>query len=151
MNPGIGIGPTLGSLEIRLTQDLLTPFYIAAAAHTLLTLYIWFIMPESLSHEAMQRITEQHAADQKSRFEAEARAKADGSWTIWYRLRVILSIFSPLAVFIPRKREIGERGRGRDWNLTYLAVSYGILMSYMVCSQHRTCRTLTLTGISLRV
>jgi len=94
-------------------------------------LYVWFIVPESLSPDAMRRIADKYALDTKNDKEAKARAKADGTWSAWHHLRVVPAIFAPLAVFIPRKRGPGERGQGRDWNLTFLAISYGILMTHM--------------------
>ncbi|KAG9010331.1 hypothetical protein FRB90_007816 [Tulasnella sp. 427] len=132
---GIAVGPTLGSLLIRATNDLLAPFYIAIVGHTLATLYMWFVIPESLSEEDMARNREKREILLQEQADAARESREAGDWrgrlTIF---RSILTPFEPALFLWPRKREVGG---GRDWNLTLIAIAYGIMLSYMSLSAYK--------------
>ncbi|KAG8900490.1 hypothetical protein FRB99_006018 [Tulasnella sp. 403] len=114
---GMTVGPTFGSFMVRMTQDLLTPFYIALVAHCFLAFYMWFIIPESLSPALMRQHRDKHSLE---------------------RLKSLLTLFRPLGVFLPRRRDADEHRPGRDWNLTLLAIAYAITTSYISLSQFKS-------------
>ncbi|EPQ58298.1 MFS general substrate transporter [Gloeophyllum trabeum ATCC 11539] len=102
---GTAIGPTLGGLVVRFTQDLLSLFYIALAIDSAYAFMVWCVVPESLTAPEMRRARANHVGD-------DAR-------------RGVLGVFSPLAVFVPAKR---GRGKGRDWSLTLVAAAFGLVI-----------------------
>ncbi|KAJ7484399.1 major facilitator superfamily domain-containing protein [Mycena latifolia] len=57
---GFGVGPILGSLIVRVSHNILSVFYMAAAFRIIQTCFIWFILPESLSTTQMQRASIRH-------------------------------------------------------------------------------------------
>lgn len=132
---GIALGPTLGSLLVRVTGDLLTPFYIALVGHILAVLYMWLVIPESLSEEDMARNREKREIILQEQAEALRQSRRSGSWRerLW-ALRFFLTPFEPVMLFWPRKREVGRPGRGREWNLTLIAIAYGIMLSFVSLS-----------------
>ncbi|KAG9040367.1 hypothetical protein FS837_000736 [Tulasnella sp. UAMH 9824] len=136
---GIALGPTLGSLLIRVTGDLLTPFYLALAGHILATLYMWLVLPESLSAEDMARNRQKREIILQEQAEALRQSRRSGSWRDkLLAFKFLLTPFEPVLLFWPRKREVGQPGRGRDWNLTLIATAYGIMLSFVALSAFKT-------------
>jgi hypothetical protein len=136
---GVAIGPAIGSFSIRLTNNPIAPFYVAAIVHTLQTLMGIFILPESLSNEKKEIARQMH---QEKKFKAAQAlvqrrtiAKQE-NFGILRRLLIqlktcsqsIVSIFSPLAMLGPIKRENGKS----DWSLPILAFTCGIYSMMMV-------------------
>ncbi|KAF8311588.1 MFS general substrate transporter [Clavulina sp. PMI_390] len=125
---GMAIGPTLGGLLVTATDDMLSVFYVATFAHGIVTLALWFVIPESLSPEA-------RAANHASR-EASERVVSGKTWqdTASRIFRTLFGFLLPLAVLLPRKREPGEPGYAqgkRDWNLTLIATA-GACLSMLI-------------------
>lgn len=130
---GFALGPTLGSLLVRLTGDLLAPFYVALVGHILGTPYIWLVLPESLSAEDMARNREKREIILQEQAETLRQSRRSGSWKEkLLAFKFLLNPFEPVLLFWPRKREAGQPGRGRDWNLTLIATAYGIMLSFVV-------------------
>lgn len=129
---GVAFGPTLGSLVIRATQDILTPYYLAIPTHMTMMIVFFFVIPESLTVEARRVLAEKRAKAEEVRDEVVRRAKEEGRE--WSLVRSVLGrvfgFLSPLGVFLPRRGKDGQRSG--DWNLTLLVLSYGIIFSYMV-------------------
>jgi len=109
----MALGPTLGSLFIRYTEDALSVFYLAGILHLAFILLVWFVIPESTSRAQMNASA--------TKWEETAKARLGNGV-----LKNVFGFFSPLAIFIPPvvKTRSPPR-RKRDWNLTLLAVAYG--------------------------
>jgi hypothetical protein len=84
---GIALGPIVGGYIIKMTGDILTIFYLAAACHILFILLLIFVIPESVPK------TRQMTAREKHREDVESRPSA--SWT--RRLRNF-NLFEPLKI-----------------------------------------------------
>lgn len=129
---GMALGPTLGGLLISSTNNLLSVFYAAAALHATYALLALFVVPESLTKEKARANGEQ--ARQRAERDREARSAEDRkpATVLDKILRVIRPAFfflKPLAVIMPHKIEGTRR---RDWNLTLLAISYGLVTLLLV-------------------
>ncbi|KAG8885596.1 hypothetical protein FRB97_000504 [Tulasnella sp. 331] len=132
---GVAFGPTLGSIIIDATQDLLTPFYIALTIHMLMLPLYLLVLPESLSMEARVALAKKQHEVQGERAEAVRQAKASGLWHTREKFLALFSFLAPLAIFLPRRIE----GTGRrDWNLTLLIVSSGIIFAQMGIIAYKT-------------
>lgn len=121
----MAVGPTLGGLLISWTHNLLSVFLMAALFHGLYVILLLFVVPESLTKE----MAKANAEIAKRRFEQEeARRAANPKPATAIRkakhiLRKAFFFLSPLSIFIPPKT---RRGQGRSWNLTILAITYGL-------------------------
>ena len=129
---GIALGPTLGGLLISATGDLLSVFYVAATLHVFYLLMALFVVPESLTKEAA--LANAEVARLKAEQDAIALAKEEENMAptrkrIHRALRTAFFFLSPLDIFIPYKV---ESSRGRNWNLTAIAISYGLVTLLMV-------------------
>jgi MFS family permease len=129
---GIALGPTLGGLLISETGDLLSVFYIAAALHVIYLLMALFVVPESLTKEAA--LANAEVATMKAEQDAVLLAKQEENMAptrkrIHRALRTAFFFLSPLNIFIPHKVEGSRR---RDWNLTAVAIGYGLITLLLV-------------------
>jgi MFS family permease len=137
---GFFLGPSLGSLMIKATNNLISPFYFAFASNLVYLLFTILVLPESVSKERQLRSREEHT---KYNQEASDSARVQ-SWAT--NLRIILSApFRPLALLLPHRRHDQEphsdpantpgvshisvsrtQTEKLDWNLTILAIAYFI-------------------------
>ncbi|CAE6400544.1 unnamed protein product [Rhizoctonia solani] len=114
---GMAVGPTLGALITRHTNDLLTVFYVATALHVTYALFALTIIPESLDLKDRTAAIERYRANQ------------DPNATWFTHVKHAVSTFaSPLVVFIPHKR---LHGKGRDWSLTWIGIAFASAMLNM--------------------
>nr|GAT48867.1 predicted protein [Mycena chlorophos] len=114
---GLGVGPLLGSLILRSTHDVILLFYLAGAVKAVQVLIAFFILPESLSPEKMQRAVELAAIS----------SSADTQSSILQRIiHPVMFVLRPLSVLLPEKDADGKRGD--DWNLLLLVVSEGLML-----------------------
>ncbi|CAE6436761.1 unnamed protein product [Rhizoctonia solani] len=114
---GMAIGPTLGALLTQHTNDLLTVFYIGAGLHVFYAIFSIFIVPESLDLKARTTATERYKANRNP----------NATW--FTHIKHAVSTFArPLVVFLPHKR---PRGKGRDWSLTWIGISFASSMLNM--------------------
>ena len=109
---GMSVGPLLTGYIMRTTGLLLPVFYATAAIDTTVSLGVWFIMPESLSEEDMQKRRESRA----QQLQAMSPLKRWGS---------TFDIVSPLGVLLPRRSEGVESKHSFDWTMTILGAAYG--------------------------
>jgi hypothetical protein len=128
----MALGPTLGGLLISGTGNILSVFYVTAMLHTFYLLMAVFVVPESLTKEAALANIE--AARVKAEQDTIILAKQEETMTpaqkrIYRILRTAFFPLSPLAIFIPRKVEGSRR---RDWNLTAIAITYGLIVLLVV-------------------
>jgi hypothetical protein len=114
---GIAIGPSFGALLIRASNQVLSVFYGALAWHIIYALFMWFIVPESLSEVQLAESMSRHRA-------------GEGRRVGWGK---IIAFLAPLSIFTPGKLQKGRRGKlGRDWNMMLFAVGYASMISIMV-------------------
>lgn len=123
---GMGIGPTLGGLLIRVTGDILSVFYFATLTHFIYAFLIWFIIPESLTQaqRRMSRVKHSHSNT--------VSRDGQNKWTIW--MKRIFGFLSPLSVFMPEVTTGTNplKTPRRDWNLTLVAFAYGFTLTLIV-------------------
>ncbi|KZO96709.1 MFS general substrate transporter [Calocera viscosa TUFC12733] len=99
---GVALGPVISGFLVKMTDNLISVFYLSASSWLLLALLFATALPESLSQETMT----------KKRHEREAKRLAHkGSW---------LNFAAPLIIFVPRKR-VGRLRR--DWNVTMIGMA----------------------------
>jgi hypothetical protein len=129
---GMAIGPTFGSMVINLSGTIMSVFFLATAVHFLYSFIVWLILPESRTKKQMHQSKLKYA-EELSKLKAD-RALSQPSGLL-IRLRRLFSFLSPLTIFSPIKVHDGNplKRHRRDWNLTIVAVAYGVTISLMVC------------------
>ncbi|KAG8916624.1 hypothetical protein FRC02_003701 [Tulasnella sp. 418] len=132
---GIAAGPSFGSLLVSYTDDLLMVFYLALGVHIMLLLFIWTVLPESISPETIQALAEEREERVKAREQERIRARAEGS-TRLNRLAGLAAFLRPLRIFLPKSRPNGQPGK--DWNLFCLVIVYGIMTTYLAMFQYKS-------------
>jgi hypothetical protein len=128
LSTGIALGPTLGSLLIHFTGQVLSVFYMAGCLHLMYSLMVWFIIPESLPKGQMELA--------KARYANSVPANPDSRLDARFA-RIVRRLFSflvPLTILGPteNKSRSALKGRRKDWNLTLLAVAYSLTVAMMV-------------------
>ena len=108
----MALGPTLGGLFIRFTGHTLSVFYAAGFTHFLFACLVWFVIPESLSKQKMRWSRDKYAMQERE----------EG-----HSVRRLFAFLSPLSAIMPEVKR-----KGRDWNLTLVAGSYGFAIVLMV-------------------
>ncbi|KZT71313.1 MFS general substrate transporter [Daedalea quercina L-15889] len=122
---GMSIGPTLGSLVINRTKNVLFVFYIATAVHIIYACVIWSVVPESLAPMQLQQARKLH--------EDSVRAASTTKRKAWFRR--MFGFLEPMALFLPGHVGPPHAGTGnplkkpkRDWSLFLLAMANGCVM-----------------------
>ncbi|TFY57982.1 hypothetical protein EVJ58_g6698, partial [Rhodofomes roseus] len=117
---GISVGPTLGSLVINRTHNVLNVFYIATAVHVVFACLVWLVVPESLSPMQLQQA-------RRIRVVAAATTKKKA----WFRR--VFGFLEPLALLLPEG--LGEpqaanplKTPKRDWSLFLVALANGFVL-----------------------
>lgn len=130
LSTGVAIGPTLGTILIKSTGTILSVFYLYAAGFVIFIATIILIVPESLSVEARRDIADRLARENE---EAQAMYQEERSNSpfgfFWQIVSRAMVFFAPLAIFLPRQRvstKPSEKASGMDWNLTYVAIAFGV-------------------------
>ncbi|EJU05334.1 MFS general substrate transporter [Dacryopinax primogenitus] len=132
---GIAIGPSLGSLLIKYTDDLLSVFYLTTLGHILYAIAITLFIPESLSSGAQRRIAKRNEVRRRAQLEEEeeiSRLRVGPRGyiiTAWRFARPLFGFLAPLQLFAPTKVIPGQVGYAInkfDWNLTFMATCYGV-------------------------
>ena len=126
MFTGMSLGPTLGSVLINRTHNVLSVFYIATSVHILYACLIWFVVPESLAPMQMQQARKLY--DDAMRVASATKKKA--------LFKRMFSFLEPLALLLPGS--VGPEGgnplkkqRG-DWSLFLLALAHGCVLLLIV-------------------
>ncbi|KAF9039315.1 major facilitator superfamily domain-containing protein [Panaeolus papilionaceus] len=119
------VGPTMGSLLISKTHNVLSVFYFGGILHLLLLIITLFVLPESVSMEKRQRSKEIYLRDLHNR--SSGQEDQDPSSNGIARLHRLLPFLWSLAVFLPtqEKNRNPLRRIKRDWSLTLVALGYG--------------------------
>ncbi|KAJ7244048.1 major facilitator superfamily domain-containing protein [Mycena rebaudengoi] len=122
---GIGLGPTIGGVLVRFSGNALSVIYLASAVYATILCFAWFILPESLTGTQMHTAAIQHGEN--------LRLLAIQKPTPLLVIKRSFAFLEPLTILLPRpvERDLNGRhlGRKRDWNLTLLALSYGLALS----------------------
>lgn len=128
---GMAVGPTLGSLVIRSTGRLISIFYVSTGIHFLYALFVWFILPESLSLSYRLRAREKYA--QRLRTDVSEDTGSLGIRTL-NAVKKLFGFLAPLNVFFPEVREMNNNPlkKKRNWNLTLVGLAYFMVTSLMV-------------------
>jgi len=129
---GIALGPTLGGILIRVTNNVLSVFYAATILHLIYAIFVWVIIPESLSLPKMVASRVRHRQELKDLKEAREGVTVG----LLVRVKRLFGFLSPLTMFIPahieRRRPL--KGHKRDWNLTLVAAGY--LLATMIMGSY---------------
>ena len=129
---GVAVGPALSSVLIRSTGNPLVPFYVILSIHVLQSLFIWLIIPESLSKTRQieaKKVQKERREEKRQLLSQEARESERAGFkrgrTLWIRMKAIsrpvTTIFEPLRLLGPRKQGNGHF----DWSLPMLAAACG--------------------------
>lgn len=129
----IGLGPLFGGLLVKVTDNVLAPFYVSTAVGFTQMICTWLFLPESLSRKRQLQGQEKHAADLK------LISEDSSSPTLLVRFKRIFSFLKPVLIFMPRRMDedsdaadqvhilrgqsINGRPR-REWSLTLIAIAY---------------------------
>lgn len=121
---GGAIGPIFGGL-LADRGSLISPFYGATFLHFIYGSLVWFFVPESTTRRAM--------ADSRQRYEEElkgANTERNINVNLFVRFSKAFWHSVPIGIFMPRPipGSAGSISKGkRDWNMTYLAISVGLV------------------------
>jgi MFS family permease len=130
MFTGMALGPTLGGLLIRVTNNILSVFYASAITHLIHGVFTWIIIPESLSR--LQMVDSRVRHRDEIRLLKEAREGITVGLSV--KIKRLFGFLSPLTMFMP----VQVKGRDplkahkRDWNLTLVAAGHGLTVMVMV-------------------
>ena len=122
---GAALGPSLGSLTVRWSSNVMVVFYMSTSIHFVYALLTWFVIPESLFPVQMMTSRRKHAE------EAAVYRRASG---LLPRLKSLFSFLSPLTMLAPPlvdRAAASQKFRSRDWSRTLVAVAYGCVISLM--------------------
>lgn len=127
----MALGPTFGSILIRLTGRVLSVFYMGGFLHLLYSCLVWFIMPESLTKNDMALAKAKYADSLHGASLDRGHGLVAG---FIKNAKGLFSFLRPLTIFGPIEEVNGNplKGRRKDWNLTLLAVAYGFMVALMV-------------------
>jgi hypothetical protein len=128
---GVAIGPALGSFLIRSTGQTLSVFYVTTMCHVLYTFLVLFILPESITKQQMDRARSKYDAELLTRGVEGERDSLAGLFKRFI-IKWLSAFLSPLSIFVLSHQKIDSNDRRRDWNMTLLAVAYGLMLSVMV-------------------
>jgi hypothetical protein len=128
---GTSIGPTLGSVLIRLTHTPISVFIYAASVHLVYVLYLFFIVPESLP-DRVRLMNKKRIQDRKVKDLQIANDTVGWRGVGVLRVKRTFAFLRPLAELVPHKVENGNTRRW-DWNLLFIAASYGFSQIVIVC------------------
>lgn len=119
---GFALGPVIGGLLLRTTGQVLSVFFLSAAIHVAYVLFVWFVVPEPLTTEQMQNSIKKH--EQR----LYGLQHAHHNYRAATYVKRIFRFLSPLTILIPSRKD----STGRDWSLTLIALSYGLIYLILV-------------------
>lgn len=149
---GIAFGPAFGSFIIRTTGlPTLALFYIGVGVNALNVLYVWLVLPESLSLEARAGFKQIRDAKKSLRIERNNDTNTASTSDVpdtpdqlvkpglpWReRMRKTFKFVAPLGLLAPRKNDLGDGRRGTskwDFDLTFLGLA--LWCSYLCNVSH---------------
>ncbi|KAG8705611.1 hypothetical protein FRC08_001575 [Ceratobasidium sp. 394] len=113
---GMAFGPSLGSLISDYTRNIMVIFYITVAFDLVYITFVAFILPESMSPEALRNASE-------SRKRAASRLKSS-----WWRELIgkLLTVIAPLNMFFPRVISRSGSRKRYDWNPAFIGLAFAL-------------------------
>lgn len=126
----MALGPTMGGVLISVTNNILSVFYLSIVLHMVYAILVWFFIPESLHKNQMIASRLRHK-EELNTLKVSREGVAAG-FTV--RFKRAFEFLSPLALFVPPRveEEHPVRGWKRDWNLTFVAAAYGLVVLIIV-------------------
>ena len=132
---GIAVGPTLGGLMVKRTNNILSPFYFALGVHLLYALFVGFVIPESTNEDNRREAKADYEASRREmKRKAEARKTAElqpllrsSNWEgphrsfgkrLWKHTKVafmnsiLYAPLEPLSFLLPKKIQVEEEEDG---------------------------------------
>lgn len=137
---GIAFGPLLAGYFVTWTGSLVSIFYVVLGCHTLVILYFWFILPESISKKRQMAAREKHRAEREAtviqlRSGLPSSVKTfvgprvtsffDDYTATWLPALLSANPLAPLRILVPSGRNNGPLRR----NLILLALIDTIILS----------------------
>ena len=122
---GVTIGPVLGGFLNERTGNVTSALYAAIVLHLVYIIIAWVALPESITKDAML-----HA---RRRYADELAAAVDVNPLRRHVLILSKSFWDsfPLNVLAPKP---SPNSQWKNWNLTWLAVSAGLINVILVCT-----------------
>ncbi|KAG9079647.1 hypothetical protein FS749_008338, partial [Ceratobasidium sp. UAMH 11750] len=113
---GMAFGPSLGSLISDYTRNIMVIFYITVAFDLVYIIFVAFILPESMSPEALRNASE-------SRKRAASRLRSS-----WWRELIgkLLTVIAPLNMFFPRVVSRSGSRKRYDWNPAFIGLAFAL-------------------------
>ncbi|KAK8060169.1 hypothetical protein PG996_010099 [Apiospora saccharicola] len=127
---GVAIGPLIAGYMVKWTNTLLSIFYVALAAHVIFMLFIWLVMPESLSKKR-QMIARQKHQQEEDALAAHLHSRVRSRLLLdWLPAIFMANPLAPLKMLVP-----GGPGEGRlRRNILILAFIDTIILSVAIGS-----------------
>ncbi|KAF8546052.1 MFS general substrate transporter, partial [Imleria badia] len=118
------MGPVFGGFLNQRTGSVMAAFYAATVIHIIYALLAWFAMPESISKAMMVHARNRYADELALAVDTDA-----GPFRRWAKV-LVKSFWDsfPLHVLAPKPTQNSGR---KDWNLTCLAISAGLINAIM--------------------
>ncbi|KAK8042499.1 hypothetical protein PG994_012982 [Apiospora phragmitis] len=127
---GVAIGPLIAGYMVKWTDTLLSIFYVALASHIVFMLFIWLVMPESLSKKRQMLARQKHQQEEDAlaeRLHSRVRSKL---LLDWLPAIFMANPLAPLKMLVP-----GGAGDGRlRRNMVILAFMDTIILSVAIGS-----------------
>src|SRR5688572_25256641 len=100
---GVALGPTIGGWIVKLTNNLLSVFYVVFVIYVIIFLFFLFILPESLTKEKLLENLKL------------LRVNLDNTNRSWFLnntfFSLIYNIFKPLTIFLPSNSVINDNDK----------------------------------------
>jgi hypothetical protein len=130
MFTGVALGPTLGGLLIRITNNILSVFYASAIMHLIYGVFAWIIIPESLSR--LQMVASRVRHQDEIRLLKEVREGVAVGLLV--KIKRSFGFLSPLTMVMPVqvKERNPLKAHKRDWNLTLVVAGHGLVVMIIV-------------------
>jgi MFS family permease len=94
---GIAVGPLLGGIIVKATDNVLSIFYVALLCHLTFILSVLFLVPESLSQERQAAARGKHKLDHQHDKPSQ-----------WLSFANVRSFFLPLKILLPSPEEANK-------------------------------------------
>ncbi|QRW14710.1 major facilitator superfamily transporter [Ceratobasidium sp. AG-Ba] len=113
---GMAFGPSLGSLVSDYTKNIMVIFYIMVVFDLIYTIFVGFVLPESMSEESLRRASE------------SKKSARQGTGSVWWKEMIgkLLKVIAPLAMFFPRVVSRSGTRKRYDWNPAFIGLAYAL-------------------------
>lgn len=93
---GIALGPVIGGYIVKASGKLVTIFYITLILHCIYILFLFFIIPESLTKDRQMAARDKHAYAEERQ---ESTMQSSPSWSLAFLKG--FNVFAPLSILYP--------------------------------------------------